>query len=130
MSARSELAALLTPLLPKTWKVITTETNVDKLDRTLLRLRQTTIARHPAAPLSKHLVTFEVRVTVPGVDAAKAEDRLDAELAILLFAINSLGGSIAWDTATKGLDPDTQGLAYELTLTASIDRPAAPTTTQ
>lgn len=125
MSARAELAALIEPLLPGTWKFVPNERNIDAIAQPVLRLSQQSIVRHPTAPTSHLLVTFTLRVIAPGLDPARAEDDLDELVGMLLLLLESLPPTIAWSgPADKVLTaPEGGNLAYDIPLTITVKKP-------
>ena len=124
MSARTELAAILRPLLPPTWKLVTSERTIDDANAVVCRLTQQVIERHPVAPNSKLLVTFNLQVVAPGVDLDRVEDDLDEVTAVMLLVLESLPHGIYWGgSATKVLTADDGHLAYDIPLTITIALP-------
>jgi hypothetical protein len=123
-TVRAELAALLAPLLPKDWLIVPNERAIETANRTVLRLSQQSIQRHPQAPLGAVLVTFKAAVIDPGTDIERAEDNLDDAVTSLLFAIDALGGSVAWTDANKALFES--NLGYEISLTVTVSKPQNP----
>jgi hypothetical protein len=123
-SIRSQLEALLKPVLPKGWVIISNERGSDVQTKTVLRLSQQSLKRHPQAPLGALLVTFTARVIAPGDDFEKSEDVLDDAVTSFIFAVDGLGGSVAWTDAKKVLFDD--ALAYDIELTITVDRPTNP----
>lgn len=126
LSVRTQLYDLIKPALPVTHRVITTEVGLDVIDRPVLRLSQRIIERHPIAPNSKHLVTFEARLYAPGIDPVKSEDLLDDLIEKFLYALNNLqpSGIVAWQKAEKVMT-EAGNLAYDVTLTISTDKPTS-----
>lgn len=112
---------MLKPLLPKKWEIVTVERDLDIKTAPVLRISQQSIVRHPQAPLGSLLVSFIVQIIAPGIDFSKSEDLLDDDVMTLIFAIDSLGGSIAWTSCQKGQVGDS--LAYVLDLTITVDKP-------
>lgn len=122
MSARAELAALLTPLLPSKWLMVPDERNLDQFIVPVLRLSQQEIARHPAAPNSKLLITFTLRLIAPGTVLTRAEDDLDELVGMLLLVIETLPPVVAWSgPAQKVISSDR--LAYDIPLTITVNAP-------
>lgn len=111
---RKALAALLRPKLPRAWKIIPYQTNIDTPDRVVVMLKLESIVRTPAAPLGAHDVKFVVTIVSPLTDVEKAEDALDAQVDALLHKLDELG--IAWTIAEK-VKFDDQHLAFDISLT-------------
>lgn len=121
MSARTQLAAALKPLLPKAWKIIPYADQVDDQNTIVVILNQTRIAPNPAAPIASHVVTCEALIVSPERDPAKAETALDDAVDDFLFALDAID-SVLWADAEKvGFGSDSQGdptnTAYRLNLT-------------
>ncbi|GAB3118409.1 hypothetical protein [Glaciibacter psychrotolerans] len=110
---RKDLAALLKPLLPRTWKIVEHQTTTDVLTVTKVTLKQLRIVRTPAAPQGAHDIEFIVTITSALTDPARAEDELDDQVNMLIHALDRAG--IPWSSAAKVLDGDS--LAYDITLT-------------
>jgi hypothetical protein len=120
-TVRQQLADLLTPKLPNGWLIVSNERAVEASNRTVLRLSQQSLVRHPQAPLGALLVTFAAYVMTPGADPVRQEDALDDDVTAFLFAVDSLGGNVAWSTCEKRLFDDVLG--YEIALTITVNRP-------
>lgn len=114
---RRELAALLQPLVPKTWKVIYSERAVDQ-DGTMLRLQQRAVRRHPTAGTGVHEIDFDTTVTVAGDDLDAAEDRLDDELTALVGVLDEAG--IKWSEWRKAIYDG--ALGYQSTISLSAQK--------
>lgn len=112
MIPRKELAALLKPILPRTWYIRDSMGTTDDVNRTIVKLKQMTIERLPQAPQGKHLIGFVVTISAPNANTQAAEDKLDDQVNALIHAVDSLG--IEWKTATKVIDENR--LAYDITL--------------
>lgn len=107
---RKAFEALLRPLLPKTWQLISTHETTDNLDTVIVKIKQVRIEPHPQAP-ELHLISFIVTPSVPGGYTRDAEDRLDREVNEVLHALDDLD-SVWWSSAEK-VD-DTNRLAYDI----------------
>ncbi|MGO2658425.1 MAG: hypothetical protein ACTH9T_04840 [Mycetocola reblochoni] len=110
-SARHQLAAALTPLLPPTWRIVPYERSIDRPSSVVVMLKQSTITRHPSAPDGAHLVEFVVTIISPHEDNAAAEDQLDDGVIELTHALDDAG--LGWDTATKVSFAD-RFMAYDI----------------
>jgi len=117
-SPRGLLLGYLKPVLPSDWKLIASEAEVQDSRGTVLRLSQRSITRHPASPNGAHLNSFILTVAVVNQDIALSEDLLDDAVDTLLFAIDGLGGTVAWTTCEKGItNLGFEALSYDITLT-------------
>lgn len=110
---RTQLAAALRDLIPKTWDVITSERNFDAKNRTVVILKQSTVARAPGAPIGARTIGFTITLTSRfTTDLDRAEDDLDGTLPKLLGYIESIP-NLKWTTATKVSVNDTY-LGYDI----------------
>lgn len=127
MTARSELTALLIPLLPRDWKFVPNNRNIDVTSTPVLRLSQQSIQRHPTSPNSKLLVTFNLQIIAPGTDLARVEDDLDELVGLLLLVLETLPPAVAWSgPADKVLTSQDGGnLAYDVPLTITVNKPTS-----
>lgn len=112
---RDQLAALLSPLVPRTWKIVKHQRSKGVLTATTVTLKQLRIIRTPAAPLGAHDIEFVATITSPHADTVRAEDQLDDQVNTLIHALDAKG--IPWSSAQKVLDDDAGRLAYDITLT-------------
>ena len=111
---RAQLATQLKPLLPRAWKIVDHQTNLDVLDNPVVMLKQQSIRRAPAAPQGAHIVSFTVTVVAPQTDLQRAEDALDEKVDTLIHALDA-NQSLNWTDAEKVLFQDSY-LAYDITL--------------
>lgn len=112
-TARQQLAAALKPLLPKDWRIIPYQKNLDALSTTVVMLKLSHLTKLPAAPLSHVRTTWTITVADPSTDIEKAEDALDDEVTSVCLAINQIPG-IKWVDATKVTFQD-KYLAWDIT---------------
>jgi len=118
MSIRSDLAGLIRPHLPRTFKLVHDEGTVDTRGKIVVRLSQQSFRPLPEAPIGNILVDFTARVFVEGENLARMEDDLDAGVGDFLAAIDKLpGGTVAWTGADKFGDTDSGALGYDIGLT-------------
>lgn len=122
MTARSEIAELLKQLLPADWYVLhyrPTQANIGKPN---VWIQQTTVRRAPAAPAGIDQTTLTVTLAEPTIDPENSEDRLEANLDILLDAIDRLTGVTRGD-ASRGVTAPTNGFpGYDIDLTLTTSR--------
>ena len=119
--ARKEFAAILRPLLPDTWQLVDGSRSVDLTNKTVVRIRQTTIRPFDAAPIGYHGVTLTVNIRVPEQSTQAAEDRLDSEVDDLIHALD--GMNVLWESAEKVLmDATTKTLGYDITVTIASQK--------
>lgn len=119
MTPREELVAVLQPLLPKPWLIITSERAADA-SGTTLRLQQRKIRRLAVAGTGVHEIDFDATLAVPGEDADRVEDDLDDELTAFVFALDS--ARIKWDEWTKSYFTDIGALGYQATITITASK--------
>lgn len=86
MSVRSDLAAVLTPLLPPEWKVIPYERDIDPPSTTVLMLRQSRIVWLSEAGRLAAVITLSV-ISNRTDNLENAEDDLDTQVNLLLDAL-------------------------------------------
>jgi len=110
------LEAQLKPVLPKTWKLIPYEREMDSLSAVTVMFSMKSISRFPQAPKTHRLVEYVLKVIEPRIDPDKVNDLLDKELADLLDAIDEIQ-NLTWETAERGLANDRANHAFEITLT-------------
>lgn len=116
MSTRTDLATQLKPLLPRTWKIVPEQRNIDVLTKPLVMLKQLRIEPGKDLPQDHHWVTFVLTIVSPHQDPALAEDQLDDSVAELLFAVDALP-HLSWLSAEKVSFQDSY-IAYDVTLKA------------
>lgn len=115
VSPRDYLEAQLKPLLPRTWKIVPVQRNLDALSRVTVMLKQQKISKEPSAPLSHHLLDFIVTVICPNTDVATAEVKLDDQVDDLIFAIDATK-NVRWTDATKVVFGNAEYPAYDITV--------------
>jgi hypothetical protein len=89
-TAREQLVEALRPLLPPTWVVVPFSRNLDVISHPTVMVHASRIERSPAAPLSKHIVTFTVTVLDPQKDPTRGQGALDDEVNELIFALDQI----------------------------------------
>ncbi|MET0725928.1 MAG: hypothetical protein ABWY36_06225 [Leifsonia sp.] len=113
---RDELEKALKPLLPKSWKIIPVQRNVDSLSSTIVMFKQQSIARLPEAPQGARIVEFTMTIAVPSQDTDRGERLMDDQLVDLLNAIDAIDTiELRWTGAQKVTLFD-QYPAYDVTL--------------
>lgn len=114
MSARSDLAAAIAPLLPtkpKKWVIIPTERNVDEIKVPTLMIRQRKF--EPAPNYQGSLITtFTLTVLCPVTDPNSYEDELDDEAATVHRILRENLPNLLWHEATKRVF-DSRYFAYD-----------------
>ena len=100
MSTRQVLLDALKPQLPKRWKLVPYQTNLDTVDVVTVMFKIKTIGRTPAAPRVNHTVTFTVTIIEPKDTPGTSDDALDDELDDLLFALDATD-DLVWRSATR-----------------------------
>jgi hypothetical protein len=117
-NVRTAVIDMLKPLLPKTWKLVPFETNLDELSpkTPVVVLKLQSIERHPSAPQGVRLVTYVLTIVEPKIEPGPADDALDDDLIRLLQAIDLLPG-IQAGKATRVVSGDHP--AYDIDLTFS-----------
>jgi hypothetical protein len=121
VSVRTELVALLTPLLPTNWRIVPTNQNLDTLDRTVMQLKQQSLRPLPAAPNARLEVTYIATVISRHTDIVKAELELDESVLTFISALDALD-AVLWSDATKVMANDDKNLAYDITLTIHTEK--------
>ena len=111
-TVRTQLMATLVPLLPRTWRVVPVERNIDPPDRVTIVLKQGEIERAPTAPLGKYAISYVVTVVSPAQTIDRAEIELDDAV---LETFNILTG-VPWINPSKATKVLFQGqyLAYDI----------------
>lgn len=117
MSVRSELAALLKPLLPASVKIIDVPRSIDGLEakRPVVMLFRESREKAPNA-MGDYIDTFTMYVVTPGVDVRRSEDALDDILDQVLDALDTITW-LNWTSAERSIFGDNQAPAYKITLT-------------
>jgi len=120
-NVRTAVTDALTPLLPKTWKLVPHTTNFGVISQPVVVLKLEEVKRHPDAPNGARLISYTLTIIEPKTEPGPADDALDTKLLLLLAAIDKAPG-IAWSTA-KRVVTDTNP-AFDVTLTFdSINKP-------
>jgi hypothetical protein len=114
MPIRNWVIEQLTPLLPKSWKLIPYSTNLDRLSQPVVMLQLQSLSRTPSAPNSGHTVEFTLTVIEPNTDPAQREDLLDDKLDDLVYAIETIP-NVTWTKAERAMFADSY-LAFDITL--------------
>jgi hypothetical protein len=90
MTARDALIEGLRSVIPKSWRIVGVDRNIDVVTNTTITLSQQEIASFPQAPMATVEVKFEIKVACPYTDREPAEVRFDADVVKLLLAFRSL----------------------------------------
>ena len=122
MSVRSELAALLKPLLPASIKIIDVPRSIDGIEakRPVVMLFRESRAKAPNA-LGDYLDTFTMYVVTPGIDTRRSEDALDDTLDQVIEALDTITW-LNWTNAERSIFGDNQAPAYKITLTIAYNK--------
>ena len=112
-SPRSQVAAILRPIIPRNWKIVSSDRAVDLHKFVVVQVKQRKLIRTPQAPAGAHDIEFVLTVTSPYQDIDKAEDQLDDSVNIIVHALDDAG--IKWTSADKVANDDR--LAYDIALT-------------
>lgn len=118
-SVRAQVAAMLAPIIPDTWRVNPhTVRVVPKLPAVTVYIEHTRIEPAPEAPIGTVHNTVTVTVVSRHTDYAKAEDEIDSDVLDLVNEIDA-HDRIAWTSAEKVAIPATDPayLGWALTLT-------------
>lgn len=102
---------------PNTYRFVTDEKPVGRIERPLIRVAQKRFRPLPEAPRGGSQVEFNIRVTSPLTDLAAAETALTDQVGDITAALEQIPG-VRWTDAEKILDPDLDLLAYDITATA------------
>lgn len=120
MSTRSQVAAQLAAILPATLRVIDHPREIDTPGDDLtgvVIVHRRSIAKHPHAGPGNYLETFAIWLIEPLVDEQLAEDSLDANLQLVIDALDGVSWG-DWQTAERTTFIDTYP-AYRVDLTLS-----------
>ena len=116
MDIRKWVEDQLTPLIPNTWRFIRYDTNVDRINQTVVMLKLQTIRRTPEAPNSGHTVEFVMTIVEPRLDTKQREDDLDAKLIDLVYFIDKIP-NLRWVSAQRVIFSE-NNLAFDITIEA------------
>jgi hypothetical protein len=113
MAVRKYVVDSVKPLLPRSWRFIEQQQNLDVIDRVTVILMLQDIAPAPAAPRGALLARYTLTLIEPKTDPARAEAALDD---LILDLVQALAGvpNLVWTTATRALFGENQ--AYDITL--------------
>jgi hypothetical protein len=98
MTARKQVVDAIEPLLPKSWKVVPYLTSFDNIDRTVVMVHATRIAKFPQAPQGTYVIEFEATVLDPSKDPSRVWDELDDEVLEAIAALDTID-SLDWTGA-------------------------------
>lgn len=113
-TVRSQLVAILKPLLPNRWKIIPYATNIDAPTVPIVMFQLQQIEPTKEAPRASWTFTFALYLIVGHTDPEKAEDALDGNVETLWKALS--GNSHLNPTIAKKVKVQELWLAYEITL--------------
>lgn len=120
---RGFVTAALAPLLPRDWKWIPFQRNLDAITVPTAMLKLQTVTRTPTAPIAIRDVEYVLTIIEPITDPARGAAALDDHLVDLLGAIDDTP-DIAWKTATAVAwgDPNPTNLAYDIIVTTQYTK--------
>ena len=105
MTARDYVTAQLLPLLPKRWRLVHTDRNLDTLDRVTVILKLQEVTRTPATPQAGLTTTWTATIITPKQMLEPAELELDDAILDLILALDRID-QLRWTTATRVLYGD------------------------
>lgn len=124
MSIRADVAQLIRTALAggplADIKIVTSEREIGRIDRAAVLVKQQSIARLPAAPLSHRNVGLIATVISAHQDLDRAEDDLDVIVPDILDALDNQA-TLTWRGATK-VGWGESNLAYDITLEVIADK--------
>jgi hypothetical protein len=113
MAVRSYVVKAIKPLLPRAWRFIEQQTNLDVIDRVTVILILQDISPAPAAPRGALLARYTLTLIEPKTDPGRAETALDDSILELVQALAGVS-NLVWISATRALFGENQ--AYDITL--------------
>lgn len=114
MTARAELVAVLSPLLPGI-VVEAYSKDITPPAFTTVLVRLDSVEPMPEAPLGYRRYTFDVIVVAVKSEPGAADDELDAALEDVLMALDK-SGVTTWTRAERGVFESTQTPCYDVTV--------------
>lgn len=124
MSIRTDVAQLIREALADgplaDIKIVTSERDIGKIGRAAIIVKQQSIGRLPAAPLSHRNVGVIVTVISAHQDLDRAEDDLDVIVPDVLNALDNQA-ILTWSGAAK-VGWGESNLAYDITLEVIADK--------
>lgn len=111
---RKALEAQLKPLLPRTWRIVPYQRNLDTIAHTTVMFKQTAIDKLPQAPQGVLIVDLTLTIISHFTDTVKAEDDLDDAVLELCLAMDA-NPHVIYGRADKVMFDDTH-LAYDITI--------------
>lgn len=122
MSVRSEVADLLRPQLPADWLILPYRPTETNLGRVSVWMSQRSVERRGDLARGIDQTSLVATLVEPTRDPETADDRLEANLDLLLDALDNLTG-ITRGTAERGVTSDDGGYpGYDITLTLTTSR--------
>ena len=113
MAVRKHVVDIIRPLLPKAWKFVPQQQNLDVIDRVTVVLTLQDITPAPAAPRGALLAKYTLTLIEPKTDPARAEVALDDLILELLQSLAEVP-NLVWTTAARAVFGEHQ--AYDITL--------------
>jgi hypothetical protein len=114
MTARAELVALLSPLLPD-FVVVPYSKDITPPTKTSVLVRLDLVEAMPELPLGFRRYTFDVIVVAANAEAGAGDDEIDAALEDVLLVLDT-SGRTTWTRAERGVFQSTQTPCYDVTV--------------
>ncbi|MFJ3392024.1 hypothetical protein [Leifsonia aquatica] len=114
VNVRQTIIDGIKPLLPKRWKLLPNNPNLDTLSQVTVTVRIDRIERTREAPQSHRDYYGVIRVIDPSQSIDKVDDAIDDDIIDLLNAIDELP-LLSWTTAERGQVEGTQNFAFDIT---------------
>lgn len=124
VNARRQIAGLLKQLLPADWVVLHYRPTSSNLGKPNVWVQQSTVRRAPAAPAGIDETSLTVTLAEPTISPDSADDRLEANLDILLDAIDRLTGVTRGESNRGVTAPENGFPGYDTDLTLTTSRKA------
>ena len=125
MNVRTLLADQLRAALPPKWDVIDHGVTLENPTKPVVVVKQTNAAKNPGAPRMYRDFTFTLGLVEPGLDVDKVEDALDADLDLVLDALDTLEiPGLLWTGADRvTFDSRFHGYEIHVNITTEKDTP-------
>jgi|GEM_PF-2893902 len=123
-TVRGWVESKLKPLLPRTWKLVPYQRNLDEVDQTTVMLRLQRVTKLPEAPGGAYLAEWTMTVIHPGQDVIRGQKMLDQQLFELLDAILGLratGLNIDWSDAQSVVFGE-RNEAFDITIRTILEK--------
>jgi hypothetical protein len=119
INVRKLITDTLKPLLPRTWRVLDRQPNLDTLSKPTVTIRIERIERAKEAPKVGRWYHGVLRITSPVQDIDRVDDALDDNIIDLLNAIDDLPATdtapqLVWTTAERGVVEGSTNFAFDI----------------